>query len=125
MRSLRDSSDMAASVDVLEVALLALERRDRGFGGIGRERLHVGEDTHQCRPDILRHRFRVAADVEAGATIEPLDDLAAALPQPVLDIDLLGRVAGEGEVEAAERTVGERVLPFELVEEVVSEAAIA
>ena len=74
---------------------------------------------------VLRHRLGVAADVEARAALQPVDDLAPPLAQPVLDVDLLGRVAREGEVEPRQRAVGEGVLPFELVEEIVREAAVA
>ena len=49
----------------------------------------------------------------------------APLPEPVLDVDLLGLVARERDVHAGERSLGDGLLPVELVEEVVGEAALA
>ena len=43
----------------------------------------------------------------------------------MLHVDLLGRIAREGEIDARERAVLERILPFELIEEIMGEAAVA
>src|SRR5918911_2057810 len=51
--------------------------------------------------------------------------VASPLPEAVLDVDLLGLVAGKGDVHAGQRTLGHGLLPLELVEEVVGEAALA
>ena len=47
------------------------------------------------------------------------------LPQAVLHIDFLRLVAREGDVETEERAGLEVLLPFELVEEVEGEVALA
>ena len=49
----------------------------------------------------------------------------ALFPHPVLDVDFLRRVAREGDVHAGERAVFQRVLPVELVEEIVGVLAVA
>ena len=75
--------------------------------------------------DVLGHRLLVAADVEMRAVLEPGEQLGAALPHAVLDVDLLGLIAREGDVEAGEQAVLQPLLPFELVQEIVGEVAIA
>src|SRR6185436_2194042 len=58
------SSRRYSSVHVLLIALVAFERRDRGFGGFGRNGLHVDIGAHQCGAHVLRHLPGVTADVE-------------------------------------------------------------
>ncbi len=60
-----------------------------------------------------------------GAAVEPGDEFAPLLPDPVLDVDLFRLVAGEGDVDAGERAVLQGLLPFELVQEVVGEVTVA
>src|SRR5262249_6854370 len=131
MRSTRESSltefieSRAASVDVLKVAAALFELAHRGFGGVGRERLHVGERPDQGFPHVLCHVLGVAADVEMRAVVEPIDEIVPRLPHAVLHVDLFGLIAREGEIDPAQRAIRERLLPFELIEEIVGEAAVA
>src|SRR5260370_27470793 len=73
MRSTREGSFAEfmergrGSVDVLQVAATLFELAHRGFGGVGRKPLHVGERPHQGLSHVLRHPVRVAADVEIRA----------------------------------------------------------
>ncbi len=46
--------------------------------------------------DLTRHVRRVAADVQVRLLLEQLVDLVRALLQPVLNVDFVGAVAGEG-----------------------------
>ena len=59
------------------------------------------------------------------AAFEPVVDLAAVFAQPVLHVDLVGLVAREGEVEAVQFAALERLLPFELIEEVAAAVRVA
>ena len=54
-----------------------------------------------------------------------LMQVGARFPQPLLHVDLLRLVAREGDVDARQRAVCEVLLPFELIEEVVGEVALA
>src|SRR5690606_34420473 len=65
---------------------------------------------------VLAHGDR-AADVEVRARLQPVVDLAAALAQALLDVDLLRLVAREREVQAVQFAVAQRFLPLGLVEE--------
>src|SRR5215467_3146142 len=113
------------SIRVLQIAPSALELNHGLLGDVGAEPLHVRIGTHQRRAHVLGHRLGVAAHIEIGAVVEPFDQVAATVPQTVLHVDLLGRVARERHVHAGERAVLERVLPLELVEEVVRVVAVA
>src|SRR5260370_39675415 len=131
MRSTREGSfaefmeRRRGSVDVLNVAAAFFELAHRGFGGIGHKPPHVGERPNQGFPHVLRHVLGVAADVEIRAVVEPIDEIAPRVPHAMLHVDLLGRIAREGEIDAGERAVLERILPFELIEEIMGEAAVA
>ena len=74
--------------------------------------------------NVLGHRLLVVA-AEVRAVLEPGEQLGAALPHAVLDVDLLGLIAREGDVEVGEQAVLQPLLPFELVQEIVGEVAIA
>src|SRR5689334_21144935 len=93
------------SIRILQIPLAALELNHRLLGRVGGERFYVRIGAHERGAHVLRHRLGVAADIEEGALVEPLDELAAALPQPVLNIDLLRLVARERDVHAGERAV--------------------
>src|SRR3974390_2230654 len=130
MRSLREISSvigrpMAWSVCVLEITLVAFQRCDCLPGSLARQPFYVGIGAHQGRVHVLGHIFRIATDIEVGATIEPFYQLAPLIPDLVLHIDLLRRVAREGDVHAGERAIFERFLPVELVQEVVDKVAVA
>ncbi len=112
-------------VSILKIAVLTIEIVYRLLGGLHAQRLHIGIGAHECRTHILRHRFGVAADIEIGATVEPVDEVVALVPDAVLHIELLRCVAREGEVHARERAILQGILPFELIEEIVGELAVA
>src|SRR5262249_8079651 len=76
------------------------------------------------RPHVLGHALG-AADEERGAVLDPIDDIAALFPDAVLDVGLVGGIAREGEIESRQRAVLERILPFELMEKIVGEMAVA
>src|ERR1700688_1984658 len=109
MRSLRETSSVmaypigAGSVSVLQVALVALQRRYRLFG---RQRLYVGVSAYQGGTHIFCHILGIAAYVEIRAAVEPFDQVAAPVPHLVLDVNLLGRIAREGHVHTGEPAVG-------------------
>ena len=51
---------------------------------------------------VLGHALRVPADVEVGAFFKPAPEFGPFLFHPVLDVDLLSLVAGEGGGEFVE-----------------------
>jgi len=59
------------------------------------------------------------------ARLQPVIDLAAALAQAVLHVQLVRLVARERQVQAVELAAPERVLPFALVEEAAVEVLAA
>src|SRR5437764_11082794 len=128
-RSLRERSSVTStplrSVDVLQVALPAIESEHRLLGGLRWQRLHIGIRADQRRAHILRHRLGVATDVEVSALFEPIDQVAALVPHPVLNIALLRRVAREGDVHPCQRAALQGFLPFELIQEIMREMAVA
>src|SRR6267378_2619528 len=71
--------DDGSLVHVLQIAPSALERADRLLGDLGSDRLHVGIGLDQSAAHVLGHLLGVAADIEIGAVLEPLDQLAAAI----------------------------------------------
>ena len=107
------------------ITTAALEFRDSELGGVGRKGLHVRIGCDERCADILRHGLGVAADIELGAIVQPIDEVAAPLPETMLHVDLLRRVTREGEVELRQRSVLQRILPFELIQEVVRVAPVA
>src|SRR5262249_29192340 len=114
-----------ASIHILPVAPLALERADRLLGDFGREALHVGIGVRQRVAHVLRHRLGVAADVEICTTLEQVDDNTPVLPDAVLDKELARLVARESKINACQCRILQRLLPFELIKEIVGEAAVA
>src|ERR1700680_642293 len=131
MRSTREGSfaefmaSRGGSVDVLEVAAAFFELAHRGFGGVGLKPLHVGQRSNQGFSHVLRHLVGVAADVEIRAVVEPIDEIPPRLPHAMLHVDLLGCVARERNIHPGQRAVLERILPLELIEKIVGEAAVA
>ena len=59
------------------------------------------------------------------AVLDPLPNLGAALPETLLDVNLLRLVAGESDVDAGERAARQVILPFELVQEIKRVVALA
>ncbi len=82
-------------------------------------------DFAQRGVDIGGHARGITADVEVRAVLDPVVEFATAPAQRVLDVDLLGLVAREREVEPLQRAGLERLLPLELVEKVAAEMRIA
>src|SRR5207247_9395612 len=85
----------------------------------------VGDRPRHGFPPVLRQVLGAAADVEIRAVVEPIDETAPRVPHAMLHVDLLGRIAREGEIDARERAILERILPFELIEKIMGEAAVA
>src|SRR5262245_32968406 len=73
---------------------------------------------------FFSRRLHYTADINGRAAFEPFDHFRAAVPQSVLDIDLLRRVARKSDIHAREGAVFQRFLPVELVEEVVREGTV-
>src|SRR6516225_10160837 len=94
-----------ALIRVLQVAPLALECRHRALGGLGGDRLDVGKGAHQGCAHVLGHRLGVAADVEIGSALEPVDQIRTRLPHAVLNVNLLRPVARERHIHAHKRAV--------------------
>src|SRR3712207_2358956 len=95
----------SGSVHVALVAALTPEVGDVGRGVLRRAPAYLGDDPVQRGVDVPRHALLVAADVEVRAVLQPGEQVAAALPHPVLDVDLLRLVAREGDVDPGERAV--------------------
>src|SRR5947209_8304859 len=77
-----------ASIHVLQIAVLTLDRADRLLGCIRRQVLNITVDVDQRLADIFCHRLGVAADVEMRATLEPIHNVASVLPDVVLNVEL-------------------------------------
>lgn len=56
----------------------------------------LGNDLAEDGVDLARHVGGVAADVDVGLLLEQLVDVLGSLLEAVLDVDLLGSLAGEG-----------------------------
>jgi hypothetical protein len=52
-----------------------------------------GQNLHQHLVDISCHAILIAADIQVRALFDPLPYLGAALPEALLDVDLLRLVA--------------------------------
>src|SRR5438445_9860838 len=118
-------STIGPSVDVALVAVLDREAADIIFGRFARLTAFVLDHLQERFVDDARHLLLVAADVEMRAFLEPGIKLARLFDHAVLDIDLVGAVAREGDVEASENAVFQPLLPFDLIEEVAAQVALA
>lgn len=63
--------------------------------GLGNASL-LGNDVAQDGVNLARHVGGVTADVEIGLLLKELVDLLSSFLETVLDVDLLGTIAGEG-----------------------------
>src|SRR5690606_41611108 len=59
----------------------------------------LGDDGLQCRIDVPGHAAGIAADIEAGARLQPGPQFPALFAHAVLHVDLLCLVAGECPVQ--------------------------
>ena len=105
-------------VHVLAVALRLLQLLDVGGGLLGRLASRLLDDLVEGGVDILGHARGVAADVEVGTLLEPSEEFLGGLQHAVLDIDLLGLVAGERGVETVKDPLRDPGLQLLAVEEV-------
>ena len=75
--------------------------------------------------DIFGHAGGVAADVDAGSVFEPLPEGRSLFEHAVLHVDLALLIAGEGEVETGEVSVGVHGLKLVAIEKIGGGAALA
>src|SRR5438067_906426 len=118
-------STIGASVDVLLVAVLGGEAVDIVFRPFARVTALALDHLQQRLVNVARHILLITAHVEVRAFLEPRVELARLRKHSVLDVNLVGPVAREGDVEAAQHAVLQPLLPFDLVEEVATHVALA
>src|SRR5512134_1961849 len=73
---------------------------------------------------VARHPVGVPADVEVCTVADPAPQLLAELQHPVLYVDLLRPVAGEGGLKPRQRAVLEETFELAAIEEVMRGAAL-
>src|SRR5688572_26844615 len=67
------------SVNVPRISPGTAPLHDSLGGGAGRQAAMLRDHLLQRRVDVLRHPLRIAADVDAGAALEPIPKLGAPL----------------------------------------------
>ena len=93
----------AASVHLEDVALGVLERADERAAAADARRRVLVKGRSDGRLDVgLGPRGAAEVEGATAAARERVCERRAILRHEVLDVDLLGRVTGEGEAEAAE-----------------------
>src|SRR5260221_5880253 len=105
----------------VDVALITPSPRQLGKIGLGsgeRHRAFLGDDPGERGVDVLRHTLCVAADIDRSAVLQPRPERRGLLAHPMLDIELLGLVAREGGVEAAQQAIGDIALKLLLIEKI-------
>src|SRR5690348_3071418 len=115
----------AISVNVAQVPLLLLHVRQELLGVLRALAAVEGDRLQQRRLDIRSHPLGIAADVKVGSVLQPPPQIGAALPHPVLDVDLLLLVARKGRIQPVENPVllpAQQLVP---VEEVLGSPLIA
>ncbi len=75
--------------------------------------------------NIFRHAAFVAADVDVGTAFDPVPQGFGLFEYAVLDVDFLGLIARECEVDAGENPVVVPLLPFGLIEKIFGEVGVA
>src|SRR5262245_1503535 len=85
----------------------------------------LGRDLQQRVLDVLGHAPGVAADIEVRALLQPTPPLGSVLAYTVLDVDLVGLIAREGEVEATQQAAALPVDDLVLVEEIGGSLLVA
>src|SRR5512134_4124850 len=73
---------------------------------------------------VARHPVGVPADVEVCAIADPAPQVLAELQHPVLHVDLLRPIAGEGGLKPCQRAVLEEAFELAAIKEVVRGAAL-
>src|SRR5262249_25488035 len=91
------------SVDVLLEPALLLELPDKADRLVSGTRAELGNNIDQRAPDVFRHAFGVAADIDMCAVRKPCPQFAADLAHAILHIEFLGAVARPGERQACEQ----------------------
>lgn len=106
------------SINIAAVAFLLFKILDI-FGGFfnGAGGLFL-DDLVECVVDVFGHAVSVATNIEEGAVFEPMEDVAGVFEEPVLDVDFVVLVAGEGSIEAMEGAVLQPGEELVFVEEV-------
>src|SRR5512134_2784320 len=100
------------SVDIARVAPFGGEALQLELGLGLRQPAVLHDDRLQSAMDIASHAVCIVADVEVCAVADPAPLLLAELQHPVLHVDLLRPVAGEGGLKPRQRGVLEET--FEL-----------
>src|SRR5690606_19856003 len=119
------SRSTAISIHVPLVPLLRLELGHVLLRPLLAHAALLADDVEQRLVHVPGHALGIAADVEVRAPLQPLVQPPRLLPQPVLDVHLLRAVARERDVHAREHAFLAPAQPFELVEEIGGEAAVA
>ena len=82
-------------------------------------------DFEQGFVDVAGHTFCVAADVQMRTLIQPGKDFPPSFQKTILHIDFPALIAGECDVEIGKKAVLSMTQPFELVQEVTRDVAVA
>src|SRR5713101_2242066 len=115
--SARDARGPKDSVHIALVAAGLGEAVEPGLGA-GTLAALLGRNLQQRVLDVLGHALGIAADIEVRAFLQPAPELGRVLAQAVLDVDLLGLVAREGEIEVGQHAAALPVEDLVLVEKI-------
>src|SRR5258705_865496 len=115
----------AYSVHVADVALGRHQLTLVIVGVVFRHRAVPSNDRGQRGVDVLRHPGRVPAHIEVRALVEPPPHVGAVVEHLVLDIDPVGLVAGERQIQPVEEAVADHVLQIVAVVEVFAAVLVA
>src|SRR6266851_6499984 len=85
----------------------------------------LGDDVREREVDVPRHAGGVAADIEVRAILDPRIELRGPFAHAMLHVDFFGLIAGEGEIESGEQSVGAKRFQLLLVQEIQLAALIA
>src|SRR3569623_806620 len=80
-------------------------------------------DARECGMNVGGHMRGIAADITQRAFFKPGVNIATLLAQTILHIDLVGAVARERDINAAERAALEQRLPFDLIKKIAAKSS--
>ena len=116
MRSDGSTGDGKPSVDIALVSACLGEAVQPGFRRGGTLAAPSHRNVHKSGPDVLGHALGVAADIEVRALFHPGPEFGRVLAHAGLDIDLLGLIARESEIESRQQVATVPVDDLILVE---------